>query len=257
MKKTLTFVITVFFVSQLWAQNVASSTEDRNFRIPLIGEKAPSFTAESTNGTINFPGDFGRKWKILFSHPADFTPVCTTEILQLASMQDKFDKLGIKIIVVSTDALSTHVQWKKSMEGLNITDKESVKINFPLVDDDSRVISKLYGMIHKESNTTKSVRGVYIIDPDNVIQAVYFYPSSVGRNTDELIRTVTALQTTSSGEVLTPVNWNAGSDVLVPVPPKTDATGKTSVPEGFYSPVWYLWFKKGTETENHTSPSEN
>jgi peroxiredoxin (alkyl hydroperoxide reductase subunit C) len=257
MKKILILVITLLFVSQLWSQNVSSSSEDRNFRIPLIGEKAPSFSAESTNGTINFPSDFGRKWKVLFSHPADFTPVCTTEIMQLASIQDQFEKLGIKIVVVSTDAIDTHEQWKKSMEDLKIGDGQQIKIKFPLVDDDNRVISKLYGMIHPESNSTISVRGVYVIDPDNVIQAIYFYPTSVGRNTDELIRTVIALQTTSTGSVLTPVNWKAGNDVLLPTPPKTDVTGKTSVPEGYYSPVWYLWFKKGTKSEGNFFPSAN
>lgn len=250
------FFAAVLIVSQLWSQNVPSK-EDRNFRIPLIGEKAPSFIAETTNGSLNFPDDLGRKWKILFSHPADFTPVCTTEIMQLATMQDQFDNLGIKIVVVSTDAIETHKQWKKSMEGLTIANGKSVKINFPLVDDDSRTISKLYGMIHPQSNTTKAVRGVYIIDPDNVIQAIYFYPANVGRNTDEIIRTVTALQTTSKGAVYTPVNWKAGNDLLVPIPPKTDATGKTSIPEGYYSPVWYLWFKKGTQTSGNFFPSVN
>ena len=111
----------------------------QNFRIPLIGEIAPSFTAESTNGTINFPDDFGTKWKILFSHPADYTPVCSTEILQFAQKcRIEFDKLGIKIVVVSTDQLETHVQWKKSMEGLKLNDEGAVKIYFPLVDDNSQ-----------------------------------------------------------------------------------------------------------------------
>jgi len=115
MKKFLLFVVMIFSVAQLWSQ-VEKTTEDRTkFRIPLIGESAPSFTAESTNGTINFPTDFGRKWKVLFSHPQDFTPVCTTEILELAYLQSEFDKLGVKLVVVSTDALSMHDQWKKSM----------------------------------------------------------------------------------------------------------------------------------------------
>jgi peroxiredoxin (alkyl hydroperoxide reductase subunit C) len=170
--------------------------------------------------------------------------VCTTEILELAKLQDQFDKLGIKLVVVSADALDTHVQWKKSMESLNLNGNGNVKIKFPLVDDDKLVVSKMYGMIHPASNTTKSVRGVFIIDPDNLIQAIYFYPKSVGRNTDELIRMVTALQTTEKNNVLTPVNWKAGNDLLVPAPPSADASGKTKVPDGFYSPVWYLWYKK-------------
>jgi peroxiredoxin (alkyl hydroperoxide reductase subunit C) len=256
MKKILLFIVAGLIATQLWSQTESMSSEqqvakeDRNFRIPLIGESAPAFTAESTNGTINFPVDFGRKWKVLFSHPADFTPVCTTEILELASLQNEFDKVGARLVVISTDAIDTHAQWKKSMESLNLNDKGNVKIKFPLVDDQNLSISKRYGMIHPKSNTTKSVRGVFIIDPDNIVQAIYFYPKDVGRNTDELLRMITALQTTSSGKVLTPVNWKAGNDLLVPIPPKTDADGKATVPDGFYSPVWYLWYKKATQADN-------
>jgi peroxiredoxin (alkyl hydroperoxide reductase subunit C) len=263
MKKILLLIIAVTVVSQLRSQDVTmsptqpTSKEDRNFRIPLIGEVAPSFTAESTNGTINFPDDFGRKWKILFSHPQDFTPVCTTEIMELAKLQDQFDKLGVKLVAVSADALDTHVQWKKSMESLDLNGNGNVKIKFPLVDDYNLVVSKLYGMIHPASNTTKSVRGVFIIDPDNIIQAIYFYPKSVGRNTDELIRMVTALQTTEKSHVLTPVNWKAGNDLLVPTPPAADASGKVSVPDGYYSPVWYLWFKKANTAGDNMSQSGN
>jgi peroxiredoxin (alkyl hydroperoxide reductase subunit C) len=253
MKKLLLFVVLVFSVTQLWSQNeVVSSTqakpkEDRNFRIPLIGESAPSFTAESTNGTINFPSDFGRKWKLLFSHPQDFTPVCTTEILELAYLQDEFDKLGVKLVVVSTDPLDTHVQWKKAMEKLTLNNREPVKIKFPLVDDENLVVAKQYGMIHSATNSTRSVRGIFIINPDNIIQAIFFYPMAVGRSTDELIRIVTALQTTSAAKVMTPVNWRAGNDLLVPIPPKTDANNPTAVPAGYYSPIWFLWYKKANQ----------
>jgi peroxiredoxin (alkyl hydroperoxide reductase subunit C) len=263
MKKILLIIVTVLSVTQIWSQDASISSkqketkEDRNFRIPLIGESAPSFTAESTNGNIKFPDDFGRRWKILFSHPADFTPVCSTEILELAKLQDEFDKLDAKIIVVSTDFLETHVQWKKSLESLTLSDKENVKINFPLVDDHSLAISKMYGMIHPASNSTKSVRGVFIISPENTIQAIYFYPKSVGRNTDELIRMVTALQTTESGKVLTPVNWRAGNDLLVPLPPALDASGKVSIPQGIYSPVWYLWFKRVNQSNDNLFESGN
>lgn len=262
MKKIFLFIAASLAATSLWSQSPSMSSEnmvtkeDRNFRIPLIGENAPSFTAESTNGTINFPADFGRKWKILFSHPADFTPVCSTEILQLATLQDEFDKLGVKLIVVSTDDLESHEQWKKSLETLNVNNKGVVKIKFPLVDDDKRTIAKQYGMIHPATNTTRDVRGVFIIDPDNIIQAIYFYPHNVGRSTSELLRMVTALQTTSSGKVYTPANWKAGNDLLVPIPPKSDATGKLIVPEGYYSPVWYLWFKKVNQLDDNMFQSE-
>ena len=240
----------VFFISQGFSQDAnmtatkVKSYEDRNFRIPLIGEEAPSFTAESTNGTINFPSDYGHKWKILFSHPQDFTPVCSTEILELAHLQKEFDKLGVQLVVVSVGPVSTHIQWKKALEMTQIKDRESVKINFPLVDDQNIAISKEYGMIHPMTNSTKSVRGVFIIDPDNIIQALYFYPMRVGRSTDELLRMVTALQTTSKYKVLTPVNWVAGNDVMVPNPPKIDENNPTASTEGYYNPVWFMWFKK-------------
>lgn len=257
MKKILLLLVLAFSLTQLWSQNTNSSSasgskEARNFRIPLIGEQAPEFTAESTNGTINFPSDFGRKWKVLFSHPQDFTPVCSTEILGLAHLQDEFDKMGVKIAVVSSDPVETHLQWKKSLEELNLNNEGVVKIKFPLIGDDDIAISKLYGMIHPESNSTKSVRGVFVIDPNNVIQAIYFYPANIGRSSDELVRTLTALQTsaqqsTKTSMVLTPLNWNPGKDLLVSIPPKTDANKSADVPTGFYSPVWYLWFKKANQ----------
>ena len=263
MKKMLLFIVVAFSVTSLWSQNASMSSgksksdEDRNFRIPLIGENAPSFTAESTNGTINFPDDYGRHWKVLFSHPQDFTPVCSTEILELAHLQNEFDKLGVKLVVVSTDLLETHVQWKKSLESLDLDNRGLVKIKFPLVDDNNKSVAKKYGMIHAATNSTEAVRGVFIIDPDDVVKAIFFYPRSVGRNTDELIRTITALQTTYSEKVMTPVNWKAGNDLLVPTPPKTDAHTNTSVPEGYYSPIWYLWFKKTNQKNEGMFQSEN
>jgi peroxiredoxin 2/4 len=250
MKKLLIFIAIVFTFTQLWSQNKvvsstpATSNEDRNFRIPLIGEVAPSFTAESTNGTINFPGDYGRKWKILFSHPQDFTPVCTSEILELANLQDEFDKLGVQLVVVSVDPLDSHNEWKKAMEGLNYKDRKNLKIKFPLVSDKDLSISKKYGMIHATTNSTKSVRGVFIINPDDIVQAIYFYPMNVGRNTDEIIRMVHALQTVAADKVMTPANWKTGDDLLVPFPPKTELNDPKKAPEGYYNVAWFMWFKK-------------
>jgi peroxiredoxin (alkyl hydroperoxide reductase subunit C) len=258
MKKVLLIIAFALSLTQIFSQTASKSSdsdakEDRNYRIPLIGEKAPSFTAETTNGTLNFPSDYGKKWKILFSHPQDFTPVCSTEILELAHLQGELEKLGVKIAILSTDPVETHLQWKKSLEGLNLNSQGTVKINFPLIGDDDLKVAKLYGMIHPESNTTKSVRGVFVIDPNNIIQVIYFYPVNVGRNTDEILRTIAALETsaeqsTASSHVLAPVNWNPGKDLLVSIPPKAQAS-KTSadVPEGYYSPVWYMWFKKSSQ----------
>jgi peroxiredoxin (alkyl hydroperoxide reductase subunit C) len=249
MKKLVLFILICFSVTISWSQDPflfeqQKPVEDRNFRIPLIGEKAPSFTAYSTSGEIKFPSDFGRSWKILFSHPQDFTPVCTTEILELANLQTEFEKLGAKLIAVSTDRLSTHEQWIKAMEGLAYKDRKTLKIDFPLVDDESLTISKKYGMIHPSSNTTRDVRGVFIIDPDNIIQAVYFYPMSVGRNTEELIRMVTALERTQADNVLTPANWKAGEDVMIPTIPRATATEDELAALGLYNLTWFMWYKK-------------
>ncbi len=257
MKKNLFLIVFALSVTQIFAQNASTSSsnskEDRNFRIPLIGEQAPSFTAETTNGTLNFPSDFGRKWKILFSHPQDFTPVCSTEILELGHLQGELDKMGVKIAIISTDPVETHLQWKKSLESLNINNEGTVKINFPLIGDDDLKVAKLYGMIHPETNSTRSVRGVFIIDPSNVIQAIYFYPMNIGRNTDEILRTVAALETsakesTTASHVYTPVNWSPGKDLLVSIPPKAQASkSATEIPAGYYSPVWYMWYKKASQ----------
>ncbi|MDD4970921.1 MAG: peroxiredoxin [Paludibacter sp.] len=246
------FLILAIAVSctQLWSQNnvrtskVVNSNEDRNFRIPLIGEKAPSFTAVSTNGTIDFPEDFGRNWKILFSHPMDFTAVCSTEILELARMQDQFDKLGVKLLVVSTDKLETHIQWKKALEMLKLKNQDLVKIKFPIVSDENIAIAKQYGLIHSKAASNKCIRSVFIIDPQDIIQAIYYYPINVGRNTDELLRTITALQVTEKEKVFTPVNWKKGNDVLLRTPPMIDENNPSNELAGYYNPVWFLWYKK-------------
>jgi len=242
MKKVFLLLLVVFTVSQLWAQE---KKEDRNFRIPLIGEMAPSFTAQSTTGEVNFPADFGRKWKILFSHPQDFTPVCSSEILELANLQTEFDKLGVKLAVLSADPLSTHNDWKKALETLTFKGRTPVKIKFPIIDDQNLVVSKMYGMIHAPSNTTRDVRGVFIIDPDNKIQVIYFYPSTVGRSTDELLRTITALQTVAKEKVLTPADWKAGNDVLIPYLPKAGDDKKAAAnTNDIYSVSWFMTYKK-------------
>jgi peroxiredoxin (alkyl hydroperoxide reductase subunit C) len=211
--------------------------------MPLIGEKAPAFISSTTNGTINFPSDFGRKWKILLSHPADFTPVCSSEILELAYLQEDFDKLNVKLMVVSTDSLYTHFQWKKALEAVTYKDRAPVKINFPLADDKKFTASREYGMIYTGSTSTKDVRGVFIIDPSNIVQAIIYYPMSVGRNMDEIKRTVIALQTVANGNISTPANWQEGNDVILRSKPGTDDLNK---PEnsGIYDVAWFMTFKK-------------
>jgi len=221
--KIFLFAILFFAMTQVWAQSNNKKGEVQS-RIPLLGETAPSFTAESTNGTIEFPADYGSKWKIICSHPADFTPVCTSEILELALMQQDFKDLNCALLVVSTDDLQRHKGWKKAIEEMTANDKnnEPVKIKFPLVDDSKMNISWEYGMINPTVDSRHAVRGVFIIDPDNKIRSISFYPNEVGRNIDEIKRAVIALQTSDKNTVLTPANWVLGKDVLLPYPKSVD-----------------------------------
>jgi peroxiredoxin (alkyl hydroperoxide reductase subunit C) len=218
----------------------------KNKGFPLIGEKAPSFTENSTNGTLNFPKDFGDHWKILFSHPLDFTAVCTSELFGLAYNQEKFDSLGVKIAVVSIDEIERHLLWKEFMEKTMSEEGDNTKINYPIVADLSGKVSEKYGMLHASANENRDVRGVFIIDPDNTIQAISFYPVNVGRNIDELLRTVAALQLTQKENVLTPYNWQPGDDVLIPHKPYTEEELKKNpnLKNQYYNKGEFMWYKK-------------
>ena len=238
MKTISVFIIAVFCTMTIWSQNI----------IPLIGNEAPGFEANTTNGKLVFPEDFGKSWKILLSHPKDFTPVCTSEVLELARMQDEFQRLGVKIAVISTDDILSHQQWKQSMEDILKNEPSAVKINFPLIDDKEGRVSSKYGMLHAWDNTTRDVRGVFVIDPDNNIQSVIFYPMNVGRNMAEIKRLIVALQTSKQENVLMPVNWQVGGDVLMRYMPNIDPELSSNVePEDEYYKVGInLWYKKGT-----------
>ena len=225
------------------ATTLAWSQKQKDMRIPLIGEQAISFTGESTNGIINFPDDYGKKWKILFSHPRDFTPVCSSELLELASLQNDFKELNAALVVVSTDNMSQHKSWKESLETVNYQNMGPLKIDFPLVADENMQISQKYGMLHSTSGNTKDVRGVFIISPDNIVEAIYFYPMSVGRNMDEIKRTLIALQTTEAN-VVTPANWEPGDDVILTylTPEQEKSVGKAG--SDIYQVAWYMTFKR-------------
>lgn len=236
MKKVVLLILAVFTLTVLWSQ--------KSNRVPLIGEKAPTFKAKSTSGSINFPNDYGRNWKMLFSHPQDFTPVCSSEILELAYLQEKFNELGVKVVVISTDNLDRHHQWKKALEEISYNGKEKINIEFPIVDDANFEVSRKYGMIHSASSSTKDVRGVFIIDPNNIVQSISFYPMSVGRNIDEIIRLIEALQTTATGEYLTPANWTKGNDLLVPFLPDSEGDKSDLDKQGYYKISWFMMFKR-------------
>ena len=241
MKKIIILTAAVLFSSTLiWAQ------EKNRVSFPMLGADAPSFTAESTTGTVIFPDDYGFKWKILFSHPADFTPVCTSEILELTEAQKNFDKLGTKIIVVSTDDLEKHRAWKKDMETIKYKGREPGKFDFPLVADPNLTIAKEYGMLQPSTSSTRDVRGVFIVDPKNKIRAIFYYPMEVGRNLGEIERTLVALQTADKQHVLIPANWQPGGDVLMPYVKSNEEASKLASNEdpGYYQLTWYMRFKK-------------
>jgi len=239
-KYMLSLAVLCLMIAPFWVQAQDDS------RIPLIGEKAPSFTAETTMGTLDFPRDFGRNWKILFSHPRDFTPVCSSEIMELSQMQDAFKELGVKLAVVSSDTLSQHKAWVKTIDELRYKGRKPVKINFPLIDDQNYQVAKKYGMMHRPVSTSEYVRGVFVIDGKNIVRAVFFYPHSIGRNMDEIKRTVIALQTTDEEMVYTPANWMPGDDVLVPYFPYTekDLEKNPNIADNYYNVGHLLHFRK-------------
>lgn len=218
----------------------------QHYMIPLIGSQAPAFSAETTNGTLNFPADFGKKWKILLSHPQDFTPVCSSELSELAFMQNEFKQLNAQVAVISADNLSEHNRWKAWLEGLNYKGRGNFKIEFPLIDDHDHMVSKAYGMIHEPTSTNKDIRGVYIIDPKNIVRSVNFYPMQVGRNMKEIERILVALQTADRDLVCTPANWQLGDDVIVPHFPYTDKdlAQNPDLENNYYNVGGYMWFKK-------------
>src|SRR3954471_11995834 len=200
-----------------------------------LGDLAPDFTQESTEGTINFHQWLGSSWGVLFSHPKNFTPVCTTELGAVAKLKKDFEKRNVKVIGLSVDPLKDHHTWSKDIE-----ETQGAKLNFPLLADADRKVSDLYGMIHEKANDTLTVRSVFIIDPNKKIRLIITYPASTGRNFDEILRVLDSLQLTDKHKVATPVNWRHGDDVII-VPAVTDPDElKQRFPKGFRTVKPYL-----------------
>lgn len=193
-------------------------TQEKGFvSMPRIGEKAPSFKASTTQGEINFPEDYKGEWTILFSHPADFTPVCTSEFMTFASMADKFEAANCKLIGLSVDGLYSHIAWLRTIkEKIEYKGMKDVEVKFPLIDDIKMDVANKYGMIQPGEDDTKAVRAVFFIDPEGVIRTIIYYPLSLGRNFDELYRVLIALKTADEFGVATPADWRPGDDVIVP-----------------------------------------
>jgi alkyl hydroperoxide reductase subunit AhpC len=199
-----------------------------------LGDTAPDFTAPSTEGEIRFHEWLGDDWAILFSHPKDFTPVCTTELGAVAKLKGEFDKRGVKVLGLSVDGVEDHEGWSRDIEAT-----QGVKLNFPLVADKTRAVSEAYDMIHPNAEATQTVRSVFIIDNNKKIRLSLTYPASTGRNFDEILRTVDSLKLTSSNSVATPANWQHGDDVII-LASLNDEQAREKFPDGWRAERPYL-----------------
>lgn len=203
--------------------------------MPRIGEKAPAFKAITTQGNIDFPKQYAGKWVILFSHPADFTPVCTSEFMTFASMEKKFNKANCELVGLSVDGLYSHIAWLRTIkERMEYKGMKNLEITFPLIEDITMDVSKKYGMIQPGESNTKAVRAVFYIDPKGIIRTILYYPLSLGRNFEELYRVLIGLQTADNFSVAMPADWQPGDDVIVPTAEscgvaKNRMTGKEKV----------------------------
>lgn len=199
-----------------------------------LGDVAPDFEADTTEGRIKFHDWIGNSWAVLFSHPKNFTPVCTTELGYTSKLKPEFDKRNVKVIGLSVDPLVSHEAWAN-----DIKETQGYALNFPLIADADRKVSDLYGMIHPNASDTLTVRSVFIIGPDKKIKLILTYPASTGRNFDEVLRVIDSLQLTSKHQVATPVNWKQGEDVII-VPALSDEDAKKKFPNGWNAPRPYL-----------------
>ena len=199
-----------------------------------LGDDAPNFTAETTDGTVDFYYWKGGSWAVLFSHPKDFTPVCTTELGRVAALKPEFDRRNVKVIGLSVDPLDSHNAWKQ-----DIADVTGSELNFPLIDDSDKQVADLYDLIHPNASDTTTVRSVFVVGPDNKVKLTLTYPASTGRNFDELLRVIDSLQLTANHKVATPADWSQGEDVII-VPAVSDEEAKERFPNGWEAKKPYL-----------------
>ena len=219
---------------------------EKTNKMPLLGEKAPAFEAVTTQGPIKFPEDFAGKWVILFSHPADFTPVCTTEFMTFGSMMDEFAALNVQLVGLSVDSLYSHIAWLRKIQDIEWKGMKNINVKFPLIEDIRMEVSKKYGMIQPGQSNTQAVRAVFVIDPNGIIRTILYYPLSLGRNFDELKRIVLALQKADEENCATPADWRPGDDLIVPTAGScgTAKERMENQSEDQYCLDWFLCFKK-------------
>ncbi|OGO06322.1 MAG: peroxiredoxin [Chloroflexi bacterium RBG_13_56_8b] len=212
-------------------------TKEQMPSLPQLGQPAPSFEAVTTHGVIKLE-DYKGSWLILFSHPADFTPVCTTEFIAFAEIYPELQKRGVELLGLSVDSVSSHIAWVR-----NVEEKVGVKIPFPIIADLNKEVATAYGMVHPGQSKTETVRCVFIIDDKQIIRAMLYYPLTTGRNMDEILRIIDALQTSDANAVATPANWRPGDKVVVP-PPNTQEMAEERKSQGYEYIDWYLCKKK-------------
>ncbi len=223
--------------------------ENKNecYSMPLIGDEAPHFTAKTTMGEIKFPEDYKDKWVILFSHPADFTPVCTTEFMTFASMQQDLKKMNTELLGLSIDSIYAHIAWLRTIkEKIEYKGMKNIEVTFPVIEDIRMDVAKKFGMVQPNASTTQAVRAVFIIDPKAKVRAILYYPLSNGRNMQEIKRLLQAMQKSDKEGIATPANWQPGDDCIIP-PPGSCGTAKERVEkkeEGKYCLDWFMCFKK-------------
>ena len=219
---------------------------DLENRMPLLGDPAPAFEAVTTQGVIHFPEDFKGKWVILFSHPADFTPVCTTEFMTFGSMIDEFAALNVQLIGLSVDSLYAHIAWLRKIQELEWNGKKNINVTFPLIEDIRMDVSKKYGMVQPGQSNTQAVRAVCVIDPKGIIRTILYYPLSTGRNFDEIKRIVQALQKADADNCATPADWRPGDDVIVPTAGScgTAKERMESKDDNQYCLDWFMCFRR-------------
>jgi len=220
---------------------------EQGMKLPLIGERAPSFKAETTQGPITFPDDYRGKWVVFFSHPADFTPVCTTEFMTFAAMQPEFEKLNCKLLGLSIDSTYSHIAWLRTIkEKIDYKGMKGVEVTFPVISDLTMDVARAFGMLQPAASNTQAVRAVFVIDPQAVVRAILYYPLSNGRNMDEIKRLLTAMQLSDQHKVATPANWQPGDDVIVP-PPGSCGVAKTRMEKpdaDVHCLDWFMCLKK-------------
>lgn len=220
--------------------------DNKTYTMPLIGEDAPAFDAVTTQGEIHFPQDYKGKWVILFSHPADFTPVCTTEFMTFGRMMDEFKELNTELIGLSVDSLYSHIAWLRKIQDIEWNGMKNIEVKFPLIEDIRMEVANKYGMIQPGASNTQAVRAVFIIDPNGKIRTILYYPLSTGRNFDEIKRIIIALQKADSDACATPADWRPGDDVIVPTAGSCGVAKERmeNQSDEQYCLDWFLCFKK-------------